>query len=773
MRVPGGGLAARLAEASVAWPRAWIVGAATLTAGLAVLAGRMPGEVGYAAYFGPESPEVRQLTAFLDEFESGFHLLIVFSCRETTRCRRIDEPWALDFLGRLHAAADRLPNVRRTWSLLNAPIVTGPLETRTLAAAEATPVAAGSPWRLAPDWPSLLHAALTQPGLAGAVVSADARSAGVVVELGSVASEPMRATVRGAVAALQPFERELGAEIHLAGDPVWTVLSADSLERDAHLLTALMFLAMAALLAALFRDPWLTVLPLVAVAVVTGLVEGFAAVLGVPRTSLLSALPPLLVAVAIAASIHLLAAVARAPSAAPEARLVAAARAVGPGCLWSAVTTAGGFGSFLVSDLASFRAFGGLAALGVGVAFVVTFTLLPALLCLRLRRGPLRPPPERTVVREMLAAAHDTVTRYPRFVRNASLATLALLAAGTVRLHYASDFGFGEGSYVVRSLRAMTTEVVVTLPPGRHVWEAPTLRLLERIEEIFAREPSTGAVWSFLDLLDEAHRLDRGRPASSFADLVASARRETAVAAAEERAAWFWHEATDPSAPIERTRVSVDRAWLDDAAQGAYVARIRAELAALEGAPEARGHRIEMVGGLVLADRFVSRLRRTQRESFAGAFALVAATLAALLRRPLRVVVWALTANALPVAALLGLMGWAGIGVDPAGAMVGAILLALGVDDTIHLGLRWRAVRAGGRGGAAAWSETLDSVGEAVVTTSLCLALGFSVLLFARWGGLVSFGLVASLGVALLLAGDLLLLPAALLAGERRPESAL
>jgi hypothetical protein len=129
-------------------------------------------------------------------------------------------------------------------------------------------------------------------------------------------------------------------------------------------------------------------------------------------------------------------------------------------------------------------------------------------------------------------------------------------------------------------------------------------------------------------------------------------------------------------------------------------------------------------------------------------------------------------APAWPSLLQLGLMGWSGIGIDPASAMVGAILLALGVDDTIHPGLRWRAARAGGHDGAAAWSETLDSVGEAVVITSLCLGLGFSVLLFARWGGLVSFGLVASLGVVLLLAGDLLLLPAALLAGERRPESA-
>ena len=57
----------------------------------------------------------------------------------------------------------------------------------------------------------------------------------------------------------------------------------------------------------------------------------------------------------------------------------------------------------------------------------------------------------------------------------------------------------------------------------------------------------------------------------------------------------------------------------------------------------------------------------------------------------------------------------------------------------------------------------------ALVVSSGVLALGFSVLLFSQWGGLVGFGLLASLGVGLLLAGNLLLLPAALLVGARNP----
>ncbi len=817
MHAFGGEVAALLAAASVRRP-VWVVTVAVLVASaLFAVSVRRPSEVGYAAYFGPGSPEVERLESFLAEFESGFHVLVVFGCRESPRCDRVDEPWAMDFLIRLHRAAERLPHVRRIASALNTPVVLGSLDARPLMTYDRVPrtteeVADSSEWRLAPDWRERFAAGLEQPGFGGVVVAQDARSAGLVLELASIESNAVREAVRGVLAMLPEFERELGTELHVAGDPVWTVISADSLERDSKLLTALMFIAMLTLLWILLRDPWLTALPLLSVAVVTVTIEGAAEAIGIPQTSLLAALPPLLVAIAIAGSIHLLAAVVRASRRGSEEGtngaedigevamsqansgqgrrvrsrrlVVAAARDVGAGCFWSAVTTAAGFASFLGSDLVTFRHFGALAAAGVGVAFLVTFTLLPALLCLRLQRAEFRTHPRRgALIREVLDAAHESVSRHPRFVRLATLGTFLMLTLGAGRLHYASDFGFGEGSYVVRSLRMieanfrkpMTTEVVVSLPPDAHVWEEPTLRLLAQIEAIFSAETSTGTTSTFLDLLDEAHRLDHGVPSSSLDALIGSAARSMPWVAASNQARWFWNEYGEGGR--ERTRVSVGRAWLDDAEQESYVARVAAALASLErserGRTEARntggsGHRIELTGGLVLADRFVNRLRKTQIESFAWAFAVVTLTLALLLRRPVSLMIWAIVVNLLPVAALLGLMGWAGIGIDPASTMVAAILLALGADDTIHVALRVKRERRIGMPMPAAIARAFDDVGEAVLTTSLCLALGFSVLLFSQWGGLVTFGLVACLGVVLLLAGDLLLLPAALLMGERR-----
>ncbi|MDJ0865051.1 MAG: MMPL family transporter [Myxococcota bacterium] len=768
-------LATRLAALGVRRPFATTGVAAALVGWLLLHAAGLESEVGYAAYFGPDDPQVERLAAFLDEFESGIHMLVVFGCRDTPRCEHIGEPWALGFLARLQASLDALPNVRRTRSALDTPIVVGPLETRTLAALDGSAT-------LAPDWRELLGLGRQQQRFARTVLAPDARAAGVVVELQSLQSEPMRRTVRGVLALRPDFEAELGADLHLAGDPVWTVVSADDLDRDSRVLTALMLLTMLGLLAALFRDVWLTALPLVTVAATTAVVQGLAALLGVPLTSVLAALPPLLVVIAVAASIHLLTAFVRRVGAEGREALVSGAREVGAGCFWAAATTAAGFASFLGSDLQSVRDFGALAAAGLGASFALTFTLLPALLTLRLRVGRWRPAERRRELpREILGAAFDTVSRYPRFVLLASLLGFGLLASGASRVGYATDFGFGEGSLVVRSLRfieanfrkPMTTEAVVTLLEGTPVYHPASLQLLRDVEAVFGAETSTGHAWSLLDLLEDAYLVDRGRPPDSFEELTGSARRELALVAGSEQARRFWSEAiADPARSRSRLRVSVDRAWLDDDAQSPYVARIEAAIEALDQRAREAGHRVELEGGLVLADRFVRALRDTQWRSFASAFAVVAATLALLLRGAPRLLAWALVANALPVAALLGLMGWVRIGIDPANTMVGAILLAIAVDDTIHVALRYQRERARVGSAALALQRAFETVGEAVLVTSLCLMLGFSVLLFSQWGGLVWFGLLASLGVGLVLAGDLLLLPAALLVGARNERDA-
>jgi hypothetical protein len=764
--------AAGLAAIGVSRPRHTVAWATALVLVLGWSAAGLESEVGYPAYFGPRDPAVQRLEAFLDEFQSGLHVWVVFGCSGSELCRRVDEEAALRFVGKLQAALDAVPHVRRTRSLLDAPIVVAPLTTRTIARREMS-----GEVELADDWRELVARAPGEPLVEGVLVAEDARTAGILVELTSLESGPLRTAVHGILAATRLHEAELGAEIYVAGDPVWSVLSDDALDADSRNLTLLMFVVIIAVLWVCFRDAWLTVLPVLCVAALTVAVHGVLGVLRIPMTTILAALPPLLVVIAVTASIHLLSAYLREPDPDAGVALVAASARVGPACFWAALTTAIGFGSFVWSDLVSFRHFGLAAGVGLALSFLCTFTCLPALVVLRAGSAR-RPSRARLPVRQVEGALALARAR-PGFLVAVSVFVLVGLVAGLPRLRYAVDFG--DQSYVLRSVRfieanlgrPMTTELSVTVPPGQRIYGPQALALLDDLESWFAREPTTGRAWSFLDFLEEAYRMDRGSAAGSFAELVAAAPAEMPWIAAYEDVASFWSERRladgGPGEWRDRARVSVRRSWLDAADQVPYVERLRAFVEKVDARVAGDGFRVEFEGGLELAALAEERIRSTQWRSFASAFLLVSAILIFLLRRRPWLATAAVLANVLPVLSLLGLMGWVGIGIDPANTMVAAVLLGIVVDDTLHV-----AFGIDARGGPfvrGAVAGSVRAVGPALCVTSACLALGFAVLMFSRWGGLVSFGLLASAGIGLALAADLLVLPAALLlAAERRRE---
>jgi predicted RND superfamily exporter protein len=137
-----------------------------------------------------------------------------------------------------------------------------------------------------------------------------------------------------------------------------------------------------------------------------------------------------------------------------------------------------------------------------------------------------------------------------------------------------------------------------------------------------------------------------------------------------------------------------------------------------------------------------------------GAFLLLGA-----LFRDLRAALAGWFASALPVAIILGLMGWLGVPVTLATVLIAGIALGLAVDDTVHLVF---AVRRGVRAGAApaeAVRKALVRVGERMIVTSLILAGSFAVMGLSDFVPTANFGLFTALTILLALAADLTLLP--------------
>ena len=118
-----------------------------------------------------------------------------------------------------------------------------------------------------------------------------------------------------------------------------------------------------------------------------------------------------------------------------------------------------------------------------------------------------------------------------------------------------------------------------------------------------------------------------------------------------------------------------------------------------------------------------------------------------------------LVPNLFPIVLVIGAMGWMGLPVNIATAMIASVSLGLTVDSSIHYISGFRRARAAGDDVATALERTHAGVGRAVVLANLALVVGFSVLTLSHFIPLVYFGILVSVAMLGGLAGNLVLLP--------------
>lgn len=121
--------------------------------------------------------------------------------------------------------------------------------------------------------------------------------------------------------------------------------------------------------------------------------------------------------------------------------------------------------------------------------------------------------------------------------------------------------------------------------------------------------------------------------------------------------------------------------------------------------------------------------------------------------------------NVFPCLAVYGSLAVVGEPMTVASSMIGAVMLGLVVDDTIHLLYRFQDARRRGRSPRLAVAAAVRQAGSAVVITSGTLSLGFAAALFGGLETTRTFGALASGTVVIALLADLVLLPALLLRG--------
>jgi hypothetical protein len=173
------------------------------------------------------------------------------------------------------------------------------------------------------------------------------------------------------------------------------------------------------------------------------------------------------------------------------------------------------------------------------------------------------------------------------------------------------------------------------------------------------------------------------------------------------------------------------------------------------------GVRVHATGTVVLLNRSSTVLARGQFTGLQQMFVVLALLLVALFRS-LRLGLLAMIPNVVPVIALFGVMGWAGIDLNVATSLIAVVAVGIAVDDTIHYLTTFRSELRRGGGRRAAVERTLHLVGRPIVITTMALCAGFLVPCVSRFQPIRQFGMLTSFTMAVALLADLLLLPALL-----------
>ena len=120
--------------------------------------------------------------------------------------------------------------------------------------------------------------------------------------------------------------------------------------------------------------------------------------------------------------------------------------------------------------------------------------------------------------------------------------------------------------------------------------------------------------------------------------------------------------------------------------------------------------------------------------------------------------------SAIPISAAVlvnfGVMGWTGIRLDIATAIIASITVGIGVDNTIHFLNNYRHVNREKMPLDEAIIKTLAVGGKAIIFTALALIFGFSILVVSKFRPILLFGVMMGFTFIATTLGALLVLPA-------------
>ncbi len=714
----------------------------------------------YRIYFNKDDPQLVAAEALQDAYSRSDNVLFVIAPKDG----RVFTRASLAVVQQFTSAAWQLPYAQRVDSITN--FQHSYAEGDTLVVAD-----------LVPEATALSDAALQQahdiavnePALRQRLVSVDGKVTGVNVTLHLPNANPDQETREVALAARAMAEK-IGAahpelDIHITGIVMMNNAFPEASERDMGSLIPLMFVLVIAGLWLFLRSGPATFATVSVLLMSILSAMGVAGWLGIKLSPASASAPIIILTVAVADCVHILVSFMHLMRDEGKEKLSAITEALRinmqPVFLTS-LTTAVGFLSMNFSDSPPFRDLGNVVTVGVLAAWLLSLTFLPALISLL----PVKPGKALAADGGKLAARFgDFVVRRRGVLLWASMAVSLGLLAFVPNNELNDDFvKYFDKQVAVRQATDFTTEhltgvslIEYSLPAGAPgaVADPSYLQALQDFADWYRSQPEVMHVNVFTDVMKRLNKNMHGDDQDFYR-----------LPQERELAAQYLllYELSLPFGLDLNNQINLDKS----ASRMTVLLKVISnnEMLALEQRARDWQHahvpstmRAPGVGWTVMFGHIAERNIASMLKGTAFGALLISLTLIIALRS-FKWGLFSMLPNMLPAVLAFGLWGLLVGRIGLAASVITAMTLGIVVDDTIHFISKYlRARRERGLSPEDAVRYAFNTVGYAMVVTSVVLCAGFIVLAFSTFQVNSVIGILSAVTVVLALLLDFLLLP--------------
>ncbi|MDG2382848.1 MAG: MMPL family transporter [Pirellulaceae bacterium] len=436
---------------------------------------------------------------------------------------------------------------------------------------------------------------------------------------------------------------------------------------------------------------------------------------------------------------------------------------------WACTTDAVGFLSLTVSTVGPVQDFGIMMAIGSLMVLLSVFLILPGAALLGRFDADPRQPWGGDGLSAGLQQTLQFVAQRPYRCLTGGVVVAAIALWGIGYLDVETDFtrNFRSNSEIASAYNFVEERLggagvcdIVIPAPDRLTWDF--LQQVKTLEAKLSEGSGSEAIsktFSLADAVFELSPLDLSRQPQALRNGMT----QTGLAAMRGWMPVFYDAmyAQDPDSSQKYFRVMLRVKERQSSAQKQQLIDQIGDISH-EQFPDS-----EVTGYFVLLTNLIDSVLRDQWRTFFAAVVGIGVVMCLALR-DLRLALIALIPNAFPILMVLGGMGWASrlfwpeLKINMGTAMIAAVSMGLSIDSSIHYMFAFQRARREGASVKASLEQVQQSVGKAMVLSTVALIVGFTVLSTSEFIPTVYFGALVSLSMCGGLAGNLIVLPAML-----------